>query len=316
MLVFSVLLLISFFSGNQFIDAKSDKIKDINQIHTTNITALYPHNENIRENHKSCNCVVFRLDDIQDYWLNSVQKQIIDIFLNRNQTLSAGLIMHLVGNDSKILQKIKEGIHKGLLELDIHGWNHIDYTTLSEIEQSDSLSHANEKMESLFDKNSSIFIPPLSVFNNDTIKAMSNLKFDILSSDYPTESKFDQNKSIFIDKGNLQNGLVNEAKLKNKTKIYHIPGTIFFKDFQYGQWIKTPIKEIIKNIFENIAKYGYAVIVLHPQDFATIVHNRDISTVTYINSINNNEISDLIKIIDYLLSNNIKVKGFEQIIKE
>ena len=317
LIIFSIFLLLSFLSWNQFIDAKSDKIKNIDQIHPSGIAASYHHiNENIKENYVSCNCVVFRLDDVQDYWLNAVQNQIMDIFLNRNQTLSAGLIMHLVGNDSKILQKVKEGIHKGLFELDIHGWNHIDYTTLSEKEQSASLYHANEKMDELFGKNSSIFIPPLSVFNIDTIKAMSNLKFNILSSDYPTETKFDQNKSIFIDKEIVHNDLYDGSKIKNKSKIYHIPGTIFFKDFQHGQWIKTPITEIIKNVFENIAKYGYAVIVLHPQDFATITRNIDASTVTYINSINSSEISDLVKIMDNLSSNNIRIKGFEQIIKE
>jgi len=316
--LFSILLLFSLISWNQFVDAKSNDIENINQSHIKNLTALSSHvnDSDIKENHTSCNCVVFRLDDVQDYWLNSVQNQIMDVFLNHSQMLSEGLIMHTVGNDSKILQKVKQGIQKGLFELDVHGWDNIDYTNLSEREQSDSLHRANEKIQELFGKNSSIFIPPLSVFNNDTLKAMSDLKFDILSSDIPTETKFDQNKSIFVANDNFHNNSSNDFTIKNKNKIYHIPATIFFKDFQNGQWIKIPIDEIIKNASKNIAKYGYAVIVLHPQDFATFTRNNITSNVTYINSIDRNDILDLVKILDYLSSKNIRVAGFGQIIKE
>lgn len=122
----------------------------------------------------------------------------MDVFLNRNQMLSAGLIMHDVGNDSKILQKIKEGLNKGLIELDVHGWDHIDYTTLGEREQLASLSRVIEKMQELFGKNSSIFIPPLSVFNSNTLKALSTLKLNILSSDYQPKQNLTKIKAFLL----------------------------------------------------------------------------------------------------------------------
>lgn len=112
--------------------------------------------------------------------------------------LSAGLIMHDVGNDSKILQKIKEGLNKGLIELDVHGWDHIDYTTLGEREQLASLSRVIEKMQELFGKNSSIFIPPLSVFNSNTLKALSTLKLNILSSDYQPKQNLTKIKAFLL----------------------------------------------------------------------------------------------------------------------
>ena len=36
--------------------------------------------------------------------------------------------MNYVGNDSKIINKVREGDKKGLFELALHGWNHVDYT--------------------------------------------------------------------------------------------------------------------------------------------------------------------------------------------
>lgn len=35
-----------------------------------------------------CNCIVFRLDDIQDYWLNSVQSAVMELFMSKGQNLS------------------------------------------------------------------------------------------------------------------------------------------------------------------------------------------------------------------------------------
>ena len=79
-----------------------------------------------------CNCVVFRMDDIQDYWIEPGQLTPMNLFMSKNQNLSLGVIMHVIGNDSKIVDKIREGSHKGLFELALHGWDHVDYTNMSE----------------------------------------------------------------------------------------------------------------------------------------------------------------------------------------
>ena len=55
--------------------------------------------------------------------------------------------------------------------------------------------------------------------------------------------------------------------------------------------------------------------MLHPQDFAIFTKNNGSSNVIFINSIDRNELSDLIKILNDPLSNNIRVAGFEQIIE-
>ncbi|HET7344344.1 MAG TPA: polysaccharide deacetylase family protein [Nitrososphaeraceae archaeon] len=269
-----------------------------------------------------CNCVVFRMDDIQDYWLNSVQPTVMDLFLSKNQNLSLGLILHIVGNDSKIVDKIKAGLDKRLFELDLHGWDHINYTKLGQNEQKDSLYKANSKMEKIFGIKSIVFIPPFDTFNNDTIAAMKELGIRIISSGSHEENSFNQNKSIFIANGGSNNNSKivlpklndgNEKKIPNgitASKIYHLPGTIFFKDFENGKWVKTPLVDILGNASRNIARYGYAVIVLHPQDFANTSNGTTIST----NPINKKEISDLVRLIDYFVSRNVKIVPFHKVI--
>ena len=63
-----------------------------------------------------CNCVVFRMDDIQDRWPLNGQLTVMDLFISKNQSLSVGAIMNEIGNDSKIINKVREGDKKGLFE--------------------------------------------------------------------------------------------------------------------------------------------------------------------------------------------------------
>ncbi len=271
----------------------------------------------------NCNCVVFRMDDIQDYWLNSVQTKVMDLFLSKNQSLSLGLIMHQVGNDSKIVDKIKAGLDKRLFELDLHGWDHINYTKLSQNEQKDSLYKANSKMEKIFGIGSIVFIPPYDTFNNDTIKAMKELGIRMISAGSHEESSFNQNKSIFIaNRESNNNSKIAMPKFYDGNEknvpsgmtapvIYHLPGTIFFKYFKNGKWIQTPLVDIVGNASRNIAKYGYAIIVLHPQDFANTSNG---TTTPFTNSIDREEISGLINLVDYFLLKNVKIVTFYKVI--
>jgi peptidoglycan/xylan/chitin deacetylase (PgdA/CDA1 family) len=250
-----------------------------------------------------CKCVVFRMDDIQDYWIESGQIAPMNLFILKNQSLSLGLIMHDIGNDPKIVNKVSEGVHKGLFELAIHGWDHIDYTKLSEQDQKKSLYNANEKMRTIFGDKSNIFIPPEDAFSSITVKAMNDLGIGILSSSIWDEDNFDQKKSVF----NASKVFKTQTDDTVSTQIYHLPGTIFFKDYVGGKWIKNSIKNIIDSAANNIDKYGYAVIVIHPQDFVR-VKNR-----TSVDKLDENEIKDLSDIVDSLLSKDITISSFSKI---
>src|SRR3954452_3147699 len=145
---------------------------------------------------KPCNCVIFRMDDIQDYWIEQGQIVPMDLFLSKNKSLSLGLIMNEIGNDSKLIDKVKEGFNKGNFELALHGWNHTDYSKLSEQEQTKSLGMAKAKLNTIFRINASIFIPPEDGFNLDTIKAMQQNDLRVLSSNMHSEGHFNGTKSI------------------------------------------------------------------------------------------------------------------------
>src|SRR5438445_9312359 len=75
---------------------------------------------------ESCQCVAFRFDDIQDYWLNNVQTKVIDTFQQKNASLTIALIANYLGNDQKLENFINERDQKKYTKIEVanHGLNH------------------------------------------------------------------------------------------------------------------------------------------------------------------------------------------------
>ena len=167
-------------------------------------------------NTEKCNCVVFRLDDVQDNDLNRTQLALMKVFLDKHQKLSLGLIMHFIGNNTSLVNKLNEGVHRNLFELAIHGWNHVDYSKLVEKEQHDSLLKASKKMQNIFGIPSKIFIPPYNDFDSFTLQALNNMSFKIISSMVRNEAEQD----IF---NSTKDRLASGAPF-----MYHVPETAQF----------------------------------------------------------------------------------------
>jgi peptidoglycan/xylan/chitin deacetylase (PgdA/CDA1 family) len=255
-------------------------------------SSLALENQKIGNNNQSpCNCVIFRMDDVHDNFIDEAQAAAMNLFVLKNQPLTLGLIMSDIGNDITISQHIAKGVEKGLFELGLHGWDHVDYTKLSEVHQKDSLKKANDKMQRLYGTTSNIFITPYGKFSDETINSMSQLGIKILSAATFSESDFDNNNSVF--NANNYN--------RNAASVFHVPSMTVFKSNEANKKpIKIPIYQILSDVDSNIKRYGYAVIVFHPQDFVKTDQNRKLS-----NNLDQKELNDLSNLIDYLHSKGV-----------
>jgi len=292
-------------------------------------------------NQSPCNCVIFRMDDVQDNFIDTAQAVAMNLFILKNQTLTLGLIMNDVGNDMTISQHIAEGTKRGLFELGLHGWDHVDYTKLSEEQQKDSLKKANEKMQRLYGNTSNIFITPYGKFNNGTIWAMGQLGIKILSAATFSENDFDKQNSVF----NTYHRTTSVATVRAATTavhdfnyqrnhqpiqpvvvvvaassassisgdspaVYHVLAMTSFKNNDAGKKpVKILIEQILHDVDSNMKKYGYAVIVFHPQDFVKTDHNGK-----FTNDLDQKEIKDLSDLIDSILSKKIRITTMSQLV--
>ena len=286
------------------------------------VITLFPYSHFPHEGHgfnatQYCNCVVFRLDDIpyddpgvydQSSRIN-IDLAIMNVFIAKNQSVSLALVMHLIDLHPILLKNVLDGYKKGMFELALHGWDHVDYSNLSEMKQENSLLKANKKMEYLFGNPSSIFIPPFFSYNNNTLDAMKRLGIKIISASHGS------------DTGYYEYFLPN--KTKNTDQIYHLPQSASFETFQGEIPVRTPIKQILKDVDSNIAKYGYAIITMHPQSFMKFKKGlendknafseyRDILAGK--EALDTHQIHRLEVLIDKLLSKDIHTTSFSKLV--
>ena len=251
--------------------------------------------QDLGKNNSTCNCVVFRFDDIQDRFLNKSQLAVMDLFLHKNQTLSLALISNHLGNDSSIINKVRSGYETGNLELDSHGWNHENFTKLDGRAQLELLREANQKIYELFGTRPVVFIPPSFDFDNSTLQAMTKTDMRIISS--YTRFYDQRNESFLITS-------LNNSDAGRSDKIVHLPSTLEYSFFENMKWIERPTSDVLDDIDRSISKYGYAVVNTHPQEFANLQDGN------IINSVNMTKINNLAHLLDSLASSKIKITDF------
>ena len=251
----------------------------------------------------NCDCVVFRMDNLQDYWLRAGQLAAMNQFIFRNQSVTLGIDMGSMGEDTEIINKIKQGTDTGLFELATHGLNYTEFTELSEEEQRNSLDNSNKKMNELFGNASDIFAPPHEVFNRHTINAMKQVNMKILSGN---GSSFDRLQLNGNNESSTLTSSVNQSE-----SISYIPATISFKTYSGDQYIQNSFEDIFNNATQSIEEHGYAVIAIDPQHFMQIDDNGDPTDI-----VDQNATNELSRLIHFLLSNNIRIGSFAEITAE
>jgi len=260
----------------------------------------------VNKNKMNCNCVIFRLDDVQDHYHDQSQLALMNFFLEKNQSLSLGLIANLFGNDSSILNEVRNGFDAGKFELASHGWNHEDFSKLSERTQTDLLNKSIEKIHEVFGTRPTIFIPPMFEFNNATLDAMRNLGIKIISSNDTTY--FDRNQSRLVANIIYSNYTGND-------KILHFPSTVQYSKYVINksktppieQWNTIPVEKILTMINHSISTYGYAIVTTHPQEF--VIMKNGIVTDT----LNVTKLNDLHKLVNTIIDRNVRLITFNKL---
>ena len=233
----------------------------------------------------SCMCVAFRLDDIQSFWLNNVQIGIINTFYESNLPLTIGIIGNLFGEDQKILEFVKKGITDENFPLEIanHGWEHEDFTSHTKEEQIGFVKKTNDIIFSLLGVKPSVFIPPFNNFNDDTIMAMHETGMTHFSS------------SIF-------KGDEPPFPLQNST-LYRFPevATTGKFDLDLSRFVALPHEKTFTDLQTYLKDYGFAVVVIHPPEFAIIANG------AYANEVNQEQLDELILLIDKVKESGLKL---------
>lgn len=237
---------------------------------------------------QNCKCVAFRLDDVQDYFLNKPQMAVIETFRQKNIPLTLGIIGGLIGSDSDLISLIKQGILDQTLEVANHSWNNSPITVYNKTQQEQLIKDANKMIFDIFGVSPKVFIPPENVFDTSTIEILKTNNFTHLSSslnyDYPP------------------------FELSNST-FYRFPkvAQTAILDSNSNIWINENRTKIFSDIQNAMNNYGFAVVMMHPPDFA--INDKGI----YKNQVNQKMINELEMLIDDITNAGYSIVPISQI---
>ena len=240
-------------------------------------------NEEIQKTGITCNCVAFRLDDVQNHWLNDVQIAVMEVFRETQNPLTIGVIAKGINEDEKIKNYINSRLDaKPELEIANHSWDNTRYTDLSLEEQNKMLKQSNDKIKEVFSISPKVFIPPQNAFNDNTINVLKSNKYTHFSSE------FDFSTPPFPLKGE---------------KIYQFPGgaETGHLNKELKLFIGLDSQETLKGINTSLSNYGFAVVVMHPQEFSMVKDG------SYVNEIDENQIKELKDLLSSIRSEGLRV---------
>ena len=235
-----------------------------------------------------CNCVAFRFDDIQEYWLHDVQIEVLQTFRENNVPVTIGIIGNqFEGNISHYIQNVTSSENSNF-EIANHGWTHENFAVLGKDQQNQLIQNTNDKIFNVTGILPETFIPPMGEINNSTLEVLQEHNFTTFS------------------------GLILTSPPPYPLVIsgaHHFPETaltaVFNGESQMFQGL--PHTETLKDIQHSQEKFGFSVITLHPQDFSMIEDG------IHVNKVNQDQIHELVLVIEGIQKSDLKIVFLNQI---
>lgn len=246
-----------------------------------------------------CPCVVFRLDDVRGSYLSDVQTTIMDEFQKKNASLTLGVVGSDLHLGTKLVSYLKNHLKPGHAPIEItnHGWKHENFATQILSKQVSLLDKTNQELQKTLGKKPDVFVTPYGMYDNDTLKALKQLKMNTISSDMWEEDKFVTAHGKIVAN-------------KDSFGVYHVPS---MTDFQVdigneSYWTNIPKDKVLESLSTHVSKYGYDVILLHPQNFAISAKGK------YVDIVDKASLGELSSILEYVKSKHIKITTLSDIV--
>jgi len=239
----------------------------------------------------TCNCVAFRLDDVQDYYLRGPQVDVMELFQQKNADLTIGIIGSVFGTDPLLVNYIERGLVNELATLEVasHSYSNAKLVALDKSEQKALLEKTNEALQDTLGIIPKTLIPPLNLFNDNTLQVAVELGFTHITGHIDEQHSppyLGVDSEIFYFPANTQTAKLNPDGVT---------------------WTKQERSLILEEIKEFIDKNGFAVVMMHPYEF-TIEELGAYTTET-----DQDMIDEVGKLINELRESNIEIVTISEI---
>ena len=240
---------------------------------------------------KTCNCVAFRLDDVQDWYLRGSQVELMKLFQQKKVDLTVGIIGGSFGDDSHLVDFLKKAIQSEVPKFEIasHSWNVSPLVGFDKEDQRELLVKTNDKLFEVLGVTPKVLIPPQNLFDDNTLALLP--EFDITHI------------SAHIEENHSPPYLVGDSTVyyfPANTQTAVLSPTKFFWEIQ-------PNYVTLDEIHEFLDKYGYSIVMMHPYEFAVT------ELGVYTGDADTQAIAEVGKLIDELRDEGIKLVTISEI---
>ncbi len=200
----------------------------------------------------TCNCVAFRLDDVQDYYLRGATIDIMELFQQKKADLTVGVIGSAFGGDPKLVDFLKRAVSNKYPALEIASHSYTN-AVLTKLDENDQRLHLEKTNQIIYDKlnvTPKVLIPPLNLFNDVTLKLAKELGFTHITGHI--EEKH------------------TPPYLGKELDIFYFPANTHTGKLQPDgvTWKQEKRAVILNEIRDFIEKYGYAEVMMHQYEFS------------------------------------------------
>ena len=201
----------------------------------------------------------------------------MNVFAEEKSKLTLGIIGGYIGKDKELINVIKANLP--LFELANHGLNAKNSPdgksllltqpiAISWVE----LSKANSRIRKIFNHKASIFIPHQNEFNEQLLSILGTLGLSYISS----SCLWHNNANHCHDKCSRSSGQAVCGEKDNHGIIHAPAGASTQWEPEPGKGV-VAVERVLQEVENSISQYGFAVVMLHPQDFVDRNSRLDIS---------------------------------------
>jgi len=225
-----------------------------------------------------CNCVAFRMDDVQDSFCRPAQIAIMEVFRQYGIKLDIGIIGYYFANDPEIVEYVKGAIADPCWSVEVfnHGYYHEDFSQLNYSVAYQRMSGAQTLIQQMTGILPTVFVPPYNLFNLDTVQ----VAVDVGMTHFSSETDRDPPPYTYVDIWRFPMG----AETANP----------YFLPYYEG----VPHQVTFNEINNQLALYGWSVVMMHPQEFSMVDASGNYTTV-----VNASMIDELYALLDLVVAN-------------
>jgi peptidoglycan/xylan/chitin deacetylase (PgdA/CDA1 family) len=231
--------------------------------------------------------VVFRLDDIQDHFLDHVQLEVMSLFEEKREPdgWRNWKLFWQRPDDSELR---KRRVNGSSFEVANHGWNDEDFTTFGMEEQSALTERTNSKISYLLGIEPVVFIAPYNIINGETFADAKENGIRYISANVTYDPP--------------------PYDITSNQSLYRLPETALMGDLNDDDtyWITFSHRKVLNEIEYSLDQHGFAEATMHLQDFAI----RDMLDQ---NTVDSEKIEELEILLDRIHEKGIEIVAISEI---